>query len=163
MLSHPSSSSSIACTCSYLVKCTPLSTPSPSRTPPTRQDRKQRDNILPKLLASSSKDPEPLFKAELAKYDDLVAEIDQNVRRQEQLLAAISGAQAKFKEDYGYVDWRRACNVCEEGRSAGLIAVIAFCYCRCGVALYVVTAELSTESCQAWGIFFLQLSQLLPL
>ena len=126
MLSHPSSSSSIACTCSYLVKCTPLSTPSPSRTPPTRQDRKQRDNILPKLLASSSKDPEPLFKAELAKYDDLVAEIDQNVRRQEQLLAAISGAQAKFKEDYGYVDWRRACNVCGKGRSADLIAVIAF-------------------------------------
>lgn len=95
--------------CSFITII--VSNPTPSS--PPCQERKQRDNILPKLLASSAaKDPEELFKTELSKYNDLLADLDQNIQRQEQLLATVRVTQAKYKVDYGYVDWQRACSVC---------------------------------------------------
>lgn len=89
--------------------------------PKPAQERKRSDNILPKLLASP-RNPEELFQQELAKYDDLVAEVEANASKQAQLLAAVRTAQARFKEDHGYEDWRRACQV--RGAEAGVCACV---------------------------------------
>ncbi|KAL6777540.1 HLM1 [Auxenochlorella protothecoides x Auxenochlorella symbiontica] len=78
------------------------------------KERKQRDNVLPKLLAAP-RDAEALFREEIKKYDDLVDEVDANVAKQGQLLAAIRPALATYKADYGYEDWKRACNSAAAG------------------------------------------------
>ena len=45
------------------------------------QEQKNKDNILPKLMAGGAGEPgDALFKEELKKYDDLVKEVSQQAR-----------------------------------------------------------------------------------
>ena len=72
------------------------------------KERKAGDDVLPKLLASTG-DMEILFKTELAKYDDLVKGVEENVTKQRQMLDAVAAANSTFKENYSFSDWRRQC------------------------------------------------------
>ncbi|KAI7841696.1 hypothetical protein COHA_004563 [Chlorella ohadii] len=81
------------------------------------KDRKNKDNILPKLLGGGDT-PDEVFKTELKKYDDLVMEVDNNVSKSAQLLDVVSANVGIFKNNYGYQEWRRAC----EGAASGVRA-----------------------------------------
>ncbi|KAL4420092.1 hypothetical protein ABPG77_000573 [Micractinium sp. CCAP 211/92] len=81
------------------------------------KDRKNKDNVLPRLLGGTDC-PDELFQAELKKYDDLVMEVDNNVSKSAQLLDVVAAAQATFRQAYGYAEWRRAC----ESAAAGIKA-----------------------------------------
>lgn len=73
------------------------------------KERKGGDDVLPKLLTSSG-EMETLFQRELAKYDDLVKGVEENVAKQRQLLDAVAAANATFKETYNFTDWRKQCD-----------------------------------------------------
>lgn len=79
------------------------------------KDRKNKDNILPKLLGGGDA-PDEVFKAELKKYDDLVMEVDNNASKSAQLLDVIAANVGVFKNNYGYQEWRRSC----EGAASGI-------------------------------------------
>lgn len=54
------------------------------------KDQKTKDNILPKLMSSSSGNLDNLFNIEIKKYDGLKADVARNVSRNDELLAAIA-------------------------------------------------------------------------
>lgn len=76
------------------------------------KERRNTDYILPRLLSGSADNPEGLFKQEIAKYDDLVKEIDENLSKQSQLLELIGTNEKSFKQAYNFSSWRKACEVC---------------------------------------------------
>jgi len=81
---------------------------------------RNRDNPLPRMLSagggggapgSSGSGPaalDALFKEELAKYDPLVARVDDSLARQADLLAEVEAAAAAFKRAYAVDEWRAA-------------------------------------------------------
>lgn len=86
----------------------PLSTPISQ--PCSFQAEKGRDNILPRIMASSEGHT-ALFAHELAKYNGLKADITKNVERQRQLLGLLEEKQAAFRASFGFSEWRQACEV----------------------------------------------------
>ncbi|EFN58134.1 hypothetical protein CHLNCDRAFT_141882 [Chlorella variabilis] len=84
------------------------------------KDRKNKDNVLPKLLGGGGDSPDALFQLELKKYDDLVMEVDNNASKSAQLLDVIAANVAVFKSNYGYQEWRRACEGAAGGIKAGI-------------------------------------------
>eukprot|EP00191_Tetraselmis_sp_GSL018_P024919 CAMPEP_0177627274 /NCGR_PEP_ID=MMETSP0419_2-20121207/31113_1 /TAXON_ID=582737 /ORGANISM="Tetraselmis sp., Strain GSL018" /LENGTH=411 /DNA_ID=CAMNT_0019128411 /DNA_START=56 /DNA_END=1287 /DNA_ORIENTATION=- len=70
---------------------------------------KEKDNILPKLMASSS-DHEALFDAEIAKYNPIRDQVTRNCSTQDQVLRDIAQNYNKFVTLFGVADWRSACS-----------------------------------------------------
>ena len=77
------------------------------------RERKASDDVLPKLLSGgsggNSSNLDALFTAELAKYDDLVQGVEENVKKQRQFLAAMAAANCTFRATYNFDGWQRQC------------------------------------------------------
>lgn len=76
---------------------------------PTKEE-KNKDNILPKLMASAD-NYEGLFTEEMKKYNTLTQQIDDNIAKQADVLSIIRKNVGVYKETFGYAEWRRSCEV----------------------------------------------------
>eukprot|EP00884_Botryococcus_braunii_P008240 jgi/Botrbrau1/17417/Bobra.0054s0013.1 len=81
---------------------------------------RNKDNLLPKLMANASQSPDALFKEEIKKYDSLKASIQENLSKQAQLMEVIGSNQAAYKQVFGFPEWRAACEAAAEGMKAKL-------------------------------------------
>lgn len=70
------------------------------------RDRKQKDNILPKLMAGGAVNHEDLFRESLAAYEDLKTDIQENLDRQKQLLTYLGEAVRAFRDTFNVSDWK---------------------------------------------------------
>lgn len=84
------------------------------------KEERNRDNILPKLMASSGRS-DNIFTEELKKYDELKADVDRNVARQAELLGIINKNTAAYRQAFGFREWRQAC----EGAASGMRSKVA--------------------------------------
>ncbi|XP_042399232.1 vacuolar-sorting protein BRO1-like [Zingiber officinale] len=73
------------------------------------KEMKMKDNILPKLMASTVSQ-EDLFKKEISKYDQICEEISQNINAQEQLLLQIQSENDQFAAMFNLEDYKVARN-----------------------------------------------------
>lgn len=73
------------------------------------KETKQKDNILPKLMATSGSVDE-LFKKELTKYDPICLEVSKNVQAQERLLLQIMMQNRAFAAVFNLADFKAACD-----------------------------------------------------
>ncbi|CAK0747325.1 hypothetical protein CVIRNUC_001757 [Coccomyxa viridis] len=69
---------------------------------------KNKDNILPRIMAVSGS-YDKLFAEELKKYDPLKAQVDENLKKQAELMSVIDRETAAYKHAFGYTEWRSAC------------------------------------------------------
>ncbi|CAK9200542.1 unnamed protein product [Sphagnum troendelagicum] len=69
------------------------------------KDMKRKDNILPKLMTTSSS-YEDLFKKELAKYDQVSLEVGRNVEAQERVLQQIKSQNDLFSATFNLEDYK---------------------------------------------------------
>ncbi|KAG6501821.1 hypothetical protein ZIOFF_041705 [Zingiber officinale] len=69
------------------------------------KEMKMKDNILPKLMASTVSQ-EDLFKKEISKYDQICEEISQNINAQEQLLLQIQSENDQFAAMFNLEDYK---------------------------------------------------------
>ncbi|GAB4820758.1 hypothetical protein N2152v2_007804 [Parachlorella kessleri] len=84
-------------------------------------EQKNKDNILPKLMAGGAGEPgDALFKEELKKYDELVKEVDANIDSQAQVLEVIARNQEAYRTAYGYNEWRKSCEVAAQDIRKGV-------------------------------------------
>ncbi|CAD7700541.1 unnamed protein product [Ostreobium quekettii] len=74
------------------------------------KERKTKDNILPKLLSSAGSQDD-LFHNELKKYDDLKADVKDNLEKQAQLLTDIGSANVSFRETFNVPVWKNQCQI----------------------------------------------------
>jgi len=80
------------------------------------KEKKASDDILTKLLGGGGDgDLESFFNTELAKYDDLIQGVEENVKKQRQVLDAMAAANSTFRETYDFVDWKRGCDTASQG------------------------------------------------
>ncbi|KAG2490070.1 hypothetical protein HYH03_011535 [Edaphochlamys debaryana] len=79
------------------------------------KDAKNRDNVLPRLMATQPQNHDALFKEELKKYDPLVADVDKNLAAQEALLGATGAANASFRALFDVAGWRSGCEAAAAG------------------------------------------------
>lgn len=84
------------------------------------KEERNRDNILPKLMASSGRS-DNIFTDELKKYDELKVNVDSNVARQSELLVVINKNTAAYRQAFGFREWRQAC----EGAASGMRSKVA--------------------------------------
>ncbi|GMH40651.1 hypothetical protein BSKO_08555 [Bryopsis sp. KO-2023] len=75
------------------------------------KDKKQKDNLLPKLMSSGASNHEDLFKTSLAAYDGLKEEIKQNLVNHEELLTYMGQAVRTFRETFNVEEWRVKINM----------------------------------------------------
>ncbi|KAL4532578.1 hypothetical protein Ndes2437B_g02974 [Nannochloris sp. 'desiccata'] len=76
------------------------------------------DNMEPAaavFCCTGDGDLESFFKTELAKYDDLIKGVEENVKKQRQLLEAMAAANSTFRETYNFADWKRECGTASQG------------------------------------------------
>lgn len=73
------------------------------------KEMKTKDDILPKLMASSD-DHDALFAKEIAKYQPIKELVEKNCAAQDQCLASLHQNQERFMQLYGVTDWRAACS-----------------------------------------------------
>lgn len=71
------------------------------------KDMKNRDNLLPKLVATGVGSHEDLFKVELQKYDVLVNDVAENIKKQQELLDYIREALDSFKQTFDIPAWKQ--------------------------------------------------------
>jgi len=69
------------------------------------KDMKRKDDILPKLMASTGS-YEDLFRKEITKYDHICEEIAQNIVAQEQLLLQIQAQNDEFSAIFNLEDYK---------------------------------------------------------
>lgn len=79
------------------------------------RDRRQREDLVPKLLTFKGVDHDVLFKTEMAKYDDLVDAVKENVSKQASVLETLDCANRAFRQAYNFADWRRDCDIAAAG------------------------------------------------
>ncbi|KAL0912401.1 hypothetical protein M5K25_018369 [Dendrobium thyrsiflorum] len=83
------------------------------------KEMKRKDDILPKLLATSGSH-EDLFKKEIAKYDSIREEIAQNIEAQEQLLLQIQAQNEEFAAIFNLEDYKVARDKCYKQIAAAI-------------------------------------------
>lgn len=71
------------------------------------KEMKRKDDILPKLLATSGSH-EDLFKKEIAKYDSIREDIAQNIEAQDQMLLQIQAQNEEFAAIFNLEDYKVA-------------------------------------------------------
>lgn len=84
------------------------------------KEERNRDNILPKLMASSGRS-DNIFAEEIKKYDELKGNVEANVARQNELLTVIKKNTAAYRQAFGFKEWRQAC----EGAASGMKSKVA--------------------------------------
>lgn len=83
------------------------------------KEMKRKDDILPKLLATSGSH-EDLFKKEIAKYDAIREDIAQNIEAQEQLLLQIQAQNEDFAAVFNLEDYKVARDKCYKQITAAI-------------------------------------------
>lgn len=83
------------------------------------KEMKRKDDILPKLLATSGSH-EDLFKKEIGKYDSICEEIAQNIEAQEQLLLQIQAQNEEFAAIFNLEDYKVARDKCYKQIAAAI-------------------------------------------
>ncbi|KAK8968892.1 hypothetical protein KSP40_PGU020005 [Platanthera guangdongensis] len=84
------------------------------------KEMKRKDDILPKLLATSGSH-EDLFKKEIAKYDSIREDIAQNIEAQEQLLLQIQAQNEDFAAVFNLEDYKVARDKCYKQITAAIV------------------------------------------
>ncbi|XP_073152056.1 vacuolar-sorting protein BRO1-like [Henckelia pumila] len=70
------------------------------------KEMKRKDDILPKLMASTGSSQEELFRKEISKYDSICEDIAENLKAQAQLLMHIQGQNDKFTAIFNVEDYK---------------------------------------------------------
>ena len=71
------------------------------------KEMKNKDNLLPKLVATGVGSHEELFKMELLKYNELIKDVDENLKNQAELLEYVRKALGTFEQTFDIAAWKQ--------------------------------------------------------
>ncbi|GAX77401.1 hypothetical protein CEUSTIGMA_g4847.t1 [Chlamydomonas eustigma] len=80
------------------------------------KEMKQKDNVLPKLMATVPQSHEALFASEMKKYDGLEEDVNRNLEFQGKVLTEVEANAMAFQNIFDVNGWRKSC----EGAAAGM-------------------------------------------